>query len=652
MSKQSIKATIDANIKQNGVQAITGQIMNSVLNQMVDNLAEEASTTEKLSELESEVIGIYKTHEETYQGTDVKLYFSDIYIKQGETFYIIVTGTAVWSTFRLFSGNSWGEEGQFNWSASVTKGNRITMVANVDIRKLTCFPTITTSGTITIQLERNGKLDEKVGFNDVVDNLKDTSISNPLSANQGRILKGIRDIDILQNISKNALLDSVNLIDASQVVQGYIITNGGIVGSSSYKSSGFIAVNEGVTYYYRCTEKNNMYALAFYDKDYNYITDSMQTSKSNITIPSGVAYMRITFRNADTNYTLSTNNVSVIIPPFNPFIKKEFSPNTEYKNYVSVSGSLLNGETLSLSEYSNSIKKNERLIFVADITSFTGIELGFKRYGTNAKVNRVAVDNTNLTIYPYSGEGTSYAHGLTIQNNLQVILETDNMYNVKITIVSNGIRFEGTYGFNRRYLDYMYAESVGSTLTNCTLSWTCTDFRKKIWMFGDSYFSYTDRWYAYLKQAGYDKNVLMDAYPGENSATSLLSLKNLLKIAKPNIIVWCLGMNDGTDGEVYPSADWLDAMQELLSLAAQMNIIVVLATIPTVPTINNERKNYYIRNIFNIQYIDFAKAVGAQSDGTWYNGMLSQDGIHPTDAGAKALYMAVVSGLPQIMVDD
>ena len=55
MSKQSIKVTIDANIKQNGVQAITGQIMNSVLNQMVDNLAEEASTTERLTELENEL---------------------------------------------------------------------------------------------------------------------------------------------------------------------------------------------------------------------------------------------------------------------------------------------------------------------------------------------------------------------------------------------------------------------------------------------------------------------------------------------------------------------------------------------------------------------------------------------------------------------
>ena len=57
MRKKSIKATIDANIKQNGVQAITGQIMNSVLNQMVDNLAEEASTTEKLTELEKKIEG-------------------------------------------------------------------------------------------------------------------------------------------------------------------------------------------------------------------------------------------------------------------------------------------------------------------------------------------------------------------------------------------------------------------------------------------------------------------------------------------------------------------------------------------------------------------------------------------------------------------
>lgn len=51
MSKINTRATINANIKQNGNQEITGQVLNSVLNTMVDDYAEQ----EKLTELESEV---------------------------------------------------------------------------------------------------------------------------------------------------------------------------------------------------------------------------------------------------------------------------------------------------------------------------------------------------------------------------------------------------------------------------------------------------------------------------------------------------------------------------------------------------------------------------------------------------------------------
>ena len=51
MSKVNTRATINANIKQNGNQEITGQVLNSVLNTMVDDYAEQ----EKLTELESEV---------------------------------------------------------------------------------------------------------------------------------------------------------------------------------------------------------------------------------------------------------------------------------------------------------------------------------------------------------------------------------------------------------------------------------------------------------------------------------------------------------------------------------------------------------------------------------------------------------------------
>lgn len=49
MSKANTRATINANIKQNGNQEITGQVLNSVLNTMVDDYAEQG----KLTELES-----------------------------------------------------------------------------------------------------------------------------------------------------------------------------------------------------------------------------------------------------------------------------------------------------------------------------------------------------------------------------------------------------------------------------------------------------------------------------------------------------------------------------------------------------------------------------------------------------------------------
>ena len=51
MSKENTRATINANIKQNGNQEITGQVLNSVLNTMVDDYAEQ----EKLTELSEKV---------------------------------------------------------------------------------------------------------------------------------------------------------------------------------------------------------------------------------------------------------------------------------------------------------------------------------------------------------------------------------------------------------------------------------------------------------------------------------------------------------------------------------------------------------------------------------------------------------------------
>ena len=78
-------------------------------------------------------------------------------------------------------------------------------------------------------------------------------------------------------------------------------------------------------------------------------------------------------------------------------------------------------------------------------------------------------------------------------------------------------------------------------------------------------------------------------------------------------------------------------------------IIPILATIPTVPSVNNEGKNTWIRNS-NYQYIDFAKAVGATPDGVWFDDMLSSDNVHPSEKGGLALYNQVLTDFPQIMI--
>lgn len=59
MSKVNTRATINANIKQNGNQEITGQILNSVLNAMVDDYAEQEKLTELKKKVDAFALGVF-----------------------------------------------------------------------------------------------------------------------------------------------------------------------------------------------------------------------------------------------------------------------------------------------------------------------------------------------------------------------------------------------------------------------------------------------------------------------------------------------------------------------------------------------------------------------------------------------------------------
>lgn len=325
--------------------------------------------------------------------------------------------------------------------------------------------------------------------------------------------------------------------------------------------------------------------------------------------------------------------------------------------FASVSGDIAVNGSLQLISAKTNLRKGERIVFEGDITSFSSIKIGLTSattMATNTLFNSFVVDATNVSYYARTNTVTpvSVAHGLTISRNIQIIIEQTSVGTYKFTLISDGNLFTHEFTQSRQTIGNPYVLSDNSALTNCKLTWTCADLAKEIWMFGDSYFAYdTARWPYYLHEYDYDKNVLMDGFPGEAGINGRVAFNNLLLFGTPKEAVWCLGMNDGSDSDSAPSTNWTNAKNYFLQHCNANEIEPIFCTIPSVPTINHEQKNAWIRSS-GYRYIDFAKAVGATASGQWYSGMLSSDNVHPTEQGARALFARVLLDLPEIMVDD
>lgn len=330
----------------------------------------------------------------------------------------------------------------------------------------------------------------------------------------------------------------------------------------------------------------------------------------------------------------------------------------EKTKFATVTGNISSGGNLQLTATRNNLRKGERIAFEGNITSFESLRIGLSfTTGVSTdgnQMNTFRIDETNISYYARSNyTPVTVAHGLTIANNIQIILELSAEASVKFTLISNGNMFTHVFtSYVRQTIGNPFVLSVGSVLSDCKLTWTCNDIGKEIWMFGDSYFAYdAARWTYYLHQYGYDQNCLLDGFPGEGGVNGRVSFNNLLQYGTPKIAVWCLGMNDGTDSESAPASDWVSARDYFLKYCTDNNITPVFGTIPTVPTINHEQKNAWIKSS-GYRYIDFAKAVGASASGAWYGNMLSSDRVHPTETGARALFAQVLIDLPEIMLDD
>lgn len=310
---------------------------------------------------------------------------------------------------------------------------------------------------------------------------------------------------------------------------------------------------------------------------------------------------------------------------------------------------------------SNCLRKNSRLMFVSEIASYGQLEIGYATgsNGTGTKYNRFLIGANSViayTYYDYSAsamhQDAAVQHDLAITSgNVEAVIEELPDAKCRLTIGNNGNSFTHTFdGWVRNNRLSPYVTANWSVFGKSFFSWTCTDLGKSAWLLGDSYMAYEpERWAYYLEQNGYADNVLISSFPGAWSSTNIVSFEMLLKYGTPKYAVWAMGMNDGSDSDSAPSNSWVTVRDNFLAICEDNHIIPVFCTIPTVPTVNNEQKNAWIR-ASGYRYIDFAKAVLATSSGAWGTGMLSGDGVHPTANGAKALYYQVLTDFPEIML--
>ena len=453
---------------------------------------------------------------------------------------------------------------------------------------------------------------------------------------------------------------SKNLIDPDKCVDGYYVNqlNGNFASNENYRRSDYVGIEAGLDY---SINLGNEFRYALYDVDKQYIDGEYveNTTKKVITAPYNAAFIAVSATISTNKYEwqiAQSSNIDETIEPYNNiYIDPQYVKITEktdksfYERYEGTENSY------TFTKYS-SIKQNRLIDFTLCFSgTFNGVTLSLLDSGNNAQVN-IEISDTEITITDRKwGTPTinTYTHGLTIKDNLSISWLVNND-DCSISLASNGEIYNKNWkSLIINLLRPHYTVNSGVTISNIAFSWTCLDFNKNIWIFGDSYFTDTDtRWVHYLINNGYNKNVLIDAYSGEGSNGAMTSLLTSLSVAEtPKYIFWCLGMNDGTDTSESPSATWKNKIDQLLSICDLYNITPILATIPTVPSINHEKKNEYVRNS-GLQYVDFAKAVGATPLGVWYDNMLSEDEVHPDIAGGIALYYRVLTDFPQITITD
>lgn len=452
---------------------------------------------------------------------------------------------------------------------------------------------------------------------------------------------------------------------STTINDGFLYEDGTIYTGGNYDAYGYtekIAVQEGDILSTYNIETGNMFSsfrtLVAYNG--NTLVEGYSEKEEPYTVPSGVNYVAISFTPTyKSNNRIEIESISAeTVPALSGRVEAlEASVNNPNPNSIVFKFDLAGGNiytdplTRPMSDYCG-----YNIAFTAKIPSTLAGQIvigkGYGLYDGAA----IGIDATNVYIYVNGAEigspSSTYAHGLTLKDYICIEIDAGySIYNCSARIKTNGGEYSFTPSVWRSQEGIFTVRSTLDSVADCTLSYACPALDNEIWIYGDSYTSCHNnaRWAYWLVNAGHTK-FLLNSDPGRSSPAAYQSfLVDLSLNKRPKKIIWLMGMND-KDGDSAPNSNWVTAVEAVEDYCEANGIELILATIPNVPSsaTRNTYKNAYVVDS-GYRYIDWANAVSADGSSTWYDNMLNSDNVHPDKEGAKALYSAAVTVVPELL---
>ncbi len=450
-----------------------------------------------------------------------------------------------------------------------------------------------------------------------------------------------------------------NLMDASKIKVGYY----GDAVNVNYDTTDWMELpSEPLTIYDKSlklvTARNVWYA----DRDFNQIYYTEHVTKILVETPTfaKAKYFR---------YSVSTGrlkNTMVFPSSIAPFKFFEYGDKCLRKEYISpylsasdakvealkgtnglkMSADMLTSNThLKLDDFPSHLKKGIAITADMKFSSFSKVSIG-KGY-ESYRGDWLELDDTNV-IYKHYEQSTStvstVAHALTIKDSLSIALYIDNDGVCNVSLATNGgsAEFSIQWKYEQNGKPFVIGEQE---MTEVNLSAIALDAKCPIWLFGDSYFGVAEnRVIGQLKNLGYTDGVLVDGMAGIGTSSMLDDLQKLIALGgSPKIVICCEGMNDGGSG-------YASNINSIIGMCDGVGAELVLYKVPVVAKRITENTAVNTAMLATgKRYINAYKAVGATDEGTWWDGYLNSDGVHPNEIGAKAIAQRILIDVPEIM---